>query len=724
MKKKAKIRSVRFGIRAKFSLIMIAGIALATIFIGITLFNQQKQKVQEEMISRGSIILKNIIPQTQQYFNTKDFLQSPGSKKLKRKKQKIVIKKNRESFTAVADYIDSYVSKDRMLDIAFLININLKNKTITPKNYNKIWKSRDSAEYIYFENRSSKRKKNLIKVRLSNDPTLKSTIFSHYMKNLDTGTYLGFTEGRRKAEEDFVIVGMPVFKNKSQVKLYRGYNSLNNVFLSSKRKAEYFNKLKKKYYKIFLSKIIRQGINLDYKLTLDSKNKKKLFSYFINKRNFNLSGINRTEMKLLRTVLNDRVEKVIKKDTITLSQVKNEFRSIRQNYKIKRKKNLDEEKLWINFYNFSIRNNVPVDSSFSLKQLAKISYRQDLAGITGFFYLRKHFFGLMTQNRNEIIDLIISILIRCIAVALFFPTFIIRRISSLAQGAYEIGKGDFSKSIELDGSDEISRLADILNVMTLNLKKGREEMLIKQRMEEELKTAQDIQSTLLPEVFPEISGIEYGAFYSAQSESGGDYYDFIDLGDNRLGIAIADVSGHGVGAGMVMGMTRTLLHTYCKKTDNSKKIFEQINEYLYENTASNFFVTMFYAILDLNSMTMKFTSGGHSPGIILRNNKLMELPAGGIALGATSNTTLSPLTDIKEIKLQKGDCFIQYTDGVDEAMDSGRNEYGVERFHQALIANSGKSPQKIIDSVIQDLNRFTGKIPQHDDITLISLKIQ
>jgi len=260
--------------------------------------------------------------------------------------------------------------------------------------------------------------------------------------------------------------------------------------------------------------------------------------------------------------------------------------------------------------------------------------------------------------------------------------------------------------------------------MTRNLKTAREEMLVKQRMEEELKTAQSIQSTLLPESLPEIETLEFGAYYLAQTESGGDYYDFIDLENGSLGIAMADVSGHGVGAGMVMGMTRTLLHTYCQKTDDSKKIFESINKYLYENTASNYFVTMFYSILNLSTLKMKFTSAGHSPGVILRDKKLMELPAGGIALGATSNTTMSPLTEKKEVQLQKGDYFIQYTDGVDEAMDAKNNEFGVDRFHKALLDNYGKHPQQMIESVINTLNKFTGNVQQHDDITMIIIRIK
>jgi sigma-B regulation protein RsbU (phosphoserine phosphatase) len=195
------------------------------------------------------------------------------------------------------------------------------------------------------------------------------------------------------------------------------------------------------------------------------------------------------------------------------------------------------------------------------------------------------------------------------------------------------------------------------------------------------------------------------------------------LGDGKLGIAIADVSGHGVGSGLVMAMTRTLLHIYCMKSTNTKKIFELINEYLKNNTASNYFVTMFYGILDMRSHLLTYSSAGHSPAMILRKGAIIDLPAGGVALGAASPEIFSRHADIMEFRLQPGDYFIQYTDGVDESMDSRGNEYGIDRFKKALLQGAGKTPVKMIDGVIADIRAFTGATSQHDDITMIICKI-
>jgi sigma-B regulation protein RsbU (phosphoserine phosphatase) len=243
-------------------------------------------------------------------------------------------------------------------------------------------------------------------------------------------------------------------------------------------------------------------------------------------------------------------------------------------------------------------------------------------------------------------------------------------------------------------------------------------------MEKELLTAQQIQAALLPKKFPDIRGIEFGAYYSAQTESGGDYYDFIDIGGGRLGVTIADVSGHGVGSGLVMAMTRTLLHTYCATISSTKKIFEIMNDYLKTNTASNYFVTMFYGILNLESLRMSYSSAGHCLPILIRGGRIRQLPAGGMALGVASGEMFSKVTDIKEIQLQQGDYFVQYTDGVDEAMDADRNEFGLDRFQKVLLAHEGKSPQEMVREIVKEIDSYTGAIPQHDDITMIIIKIK
>ncbi len=173
-----------------------------------------------------------------------------------------------------------------------------------------------------------------------------------------------------------------------------------------------------------------------------------------------------------------------------------------------------------------------------------------------------------------------------------------------------------------------------------------------------------------------------------------------------------------------MAMTRTLLHVFCNKTDNTSAILKNINLYLKENTASNYFVTMFYGILDLNKKKLTYSSAGHNPVLILRDGKITELEAGGIALGATGNEMFSKMSKVNEISLKTNDIIIQTTDGIDEAMNSKDEEFGTDRLNDAVLKHVGKSPQELIDGVIKVLNGFTGNIQQHDDITIIAVEIK
>lgn len=727
MKKKFKnVRKIRFGLRYKFSIVIIAGIAFVSTLIGLAVFNQHQLEIQEEMHRLGEIILKGSADDAQKHLYYDYIIDKNRKKDLSDKKIKDLKDKRKESLLKAADYFAGIVKKEKFLDIAFLIKVNWKDIDIN-------WNDKDQAEYIYFS-----RKKGKIHSINKSDPQLKPSIFRHYMHKINTKTYLAFTKGRDKTEKSFVLVGMPLFKNLFRQKdksFYNEYLQFQRPIFKSIKDIRLFKKKQKYFERKFIQRLVFHNTSLNYLINLDKKRKQKILYYFI-PRYFDIKSLKKREKNELKNLFMNLLETKIADNQINLFELKKiiisltkkynlplkESRSKRKSKKISQKKQ-DPKEFWKKLYYFLRNNKIDVSSPIQLEQLALLSFRKDLSGIVGLFLLRTEFFSEIKKSRDEIINLSISILFRCIFIALFFPTFIIRSVSTLATGALEIGKGNLDKKIDIPGSDELGRLADIFNVMTSNLKNAQESMLEKQRMQEELKTAQYIQQTLLPEEYPDLPNIEYGAYYSAQTESGGDYFDFIKLENNNLGIAIADVSGHGVGSGLVMAMTRTLLHIFCKKYTSTKKILNEINDYLYINTASNYFVSMFYAILDIKHKKLNFSSAGHNPGILLRNNDLKELPAGGIALGAVGIDTFQKMTDTKSITLQKGDFFIQYTDGIVEAMDKDNNEYGEERFYEAIKRNSGKSPNDLIESIISDVSRFTGGIQQNDDITMIAIKI-
>lgn len=750
-KKNLKVRKVIFGIRFKFSIIIILAVVFASVLIGFALINQDEAKTRETLQRQATTILQGIADQAQIFLHNKHILNSPYQTPISplranslRKDQSDAIKNMREYFSSV---IGKELSKtrpeDRLLDIAFIIDITWNDLTVD-------WKRPDQSRYFYFNRITGEP---FVQKGGWNDPLLEPTIFKHYMTTVDTKTYIGFADIADvqdqfkylfKDKPDYIIVGIPLFNEKTD--LYDRYiefkqgsiakNALQKYKSSKKDPQEkiterlkitdeslkQYLKIKESLPKEFLDRIIKSGLNLDYFAELTSEAQIEIVVNFLLNRSA-AYRLKQEQQKIFAHSLKSSIQTKITNNRISAATIKETWS--RLNKKLNPKEPLKTNGTQFNqdLYYHLVRYNIQVGTTKTLDELANISFKKDLAGILGLYFFRQKYFPEMIQNRNTIINLMISILLRAIFLALLFPTFIIRSITKLADGALIIGKGNFEKRIDISGSDEIGRLADIFNIMTGNLKKAQEMKIEKMRMERELITAQEIQAALLPESFPNVKGMDFAAYYSAQTESGGDYYDVIDLGNGQLGITIADVSGHGVGSGLVMAMTRTLLHTYSQKILNTKKIFEIINDYLKKNTASNYFVTMFYGIFNTETLKLTYSSAGHCLPILVRDGKIRQLPGGGIALGATSNEMFLKLIDIKEIQLQRGDYFVQYTDGIDEAMNIASEEYGLERFQKSLLESSNKAPEDLIKSVIGDINAFTGNIPQHDDITMIVFRI-
>lgn len=727
MGKKIDVRNIIFGIRLKFSLVMIVSMVFVSLLIGMAIFKQYENSIQKEMKRTGGTVLKGVIDNTWSYLRLKRVLNSINYADKKNSQKKRIKKNYKESKKRMKSYLASVIKKEKILDIAFLIDINWKDFNFNPK-------KRKNTQYKYFDKYSGSlfvidtSKKNQKNYNFTSrdgkyDENLETTVYTHFMNNIDISPFQTTAKARKGSKEKFVIIGVPVFYNHSKdLKLYKNYLQFKNKEASNKKEIILSKKLKKYYKNLFLNRIIKNEIDIDYKLKLTKRKKRYPLSFFY--KNYETKRLTRIQKKELKKEYYEVLNSKISDNHINISELNNILLTIQRKYNTPLKKKIKTKKIDKLFYNYIKYKKIKISSEKTLDQLALASFRKDIVGIIGTYLNRKLVYSEMEKNRDSIINLIISILIRSIFVALFFPTFIIRSIKTLGRGAYEIGKGDFDRKIELSGSDELGRLADIINIMTGNLREAEKEKIVKMRMENELKTAQMIQEALLPENFPELPAISYGSYYSAQSESGGDYYDFIDLEDNKLGITIADVSGHGVGSGLVMAMTRTLLHVFCKKTENTNAIMKNINSYLKENTASNYFVTMFYGILDLNKMKLTYTSAGHNPVLILRDGKINELEAGGIALGATGNEMFSKLSKINEVSLMKNDIIIQTTDGIDEAMNSKDEEFGTERLNKAILKNTGKSPQELINGVIDELNNFTGNIEQHDDITIIAVEIK
>jgi len=242
-------------------------------------------------------------------------------------------------------------------------------------------------------------------------------------------------------------------------------------------------------------------------------------------------------------------------------------------------------------------------------------------------------------------------------------------------------------------------------------------------VERELKVVADIQRSLLPRTLPDIPGLELAVHYQTSQWAGGDYYDFFELPDGRWGFLIADVSGHGTPAAVMMAVLHSLAHGHPGHPDPPSALLEHVNRRLSAHyTARNeVFVTAFYAIYDPARRQLVYSCAGHNPPQLKRCSlgridSVEEV--GGPPLGLFADVAYAQAT----LSLQPGDILVLYTDGVTEAMDSRNKQFGLEQLN-SILARCGLGASELRDVILESLDRFTGGNAAHDDRTLLVAKI-
>lgn len=260
---------------------------------------------------------------------------------------------------------------------------------------------------------------------------------------------------------------------------------------------------------------------------------------------------------------------------------------------------------------------------------------------------------------------------------------------------------------------------------TVELVRLSEEHTEKQRLEQELKLAHDIQQMLLPDRAPQVDGFSIAAFSSPALEVGGDYYDFIWVDEEKrhLGVAIADVSGKGIPGAMIMTVVRCTMRATAPGNLSPRDVLIRLNERVYADTGENVFVTITYGILDVHERKFTFSRAGHEPLVMVGINTALSLSSPtGIAMGLVESDMFSILEE-RTVKFTPGDTAVFYTDGVVEAMDSENREYGQKRFFDLIESNRTCRPQDIIKKTLDDISDFIGENPQHDDITMVAMRM-
>ena len=239
----------------------------------------------------------------------------------------------------------------------------------------------------------------------------------------------------------------------------------------------------------------------------------------------------------------------------------------------------------------------------------------------------------------------------------------------------------------------------------------------RERIEQELRVARQIQRSLLPEATPELYGWQLAAYYKPAREVGGDFYDFLELEDERLGLVVGDATGKGMPAALVMATTRGMLRAVAQSLDSPGEVLARVNDALCPDIPSEMFVTCFYAILDPKSGSLSYANAGHDLPYLWHEGDAKELRARGMPLGLMPEMSY----DEREAVLREGDCVLFYSDGLVEAHDPHYEMFGFPRLG-ALIAEHGNQ-RSLVDSLLKELYYFVGeRWEQEDDITLLTLE--
>jgi sigma-B regulation protein RsbU (phosphoserine phosphatase) len=246
----------------------------------------------------------------------------------------------------------------------------------------------------------------------------------------------------------------------------------------------------------------------------------------------------------------------------------------------------------------------------------------------------------------------------------------------------------------------------------------------KKRLDHDLEIARDIQRILLPSEAPAIDGFQISGINVPARQVSGDYFDYIRVDDERLGVAIADVSGKGVPASLIMAICRSVLRAEAARNPSPADVLRKVNRQLYPDIKEDMFISMAYLILDHHRDSITLARAGHDAPLLYKRQSQTVTPvkSPGMVVGIDSGNVFDRLTVDFAISLERDDCLVLYTDGVTETLNAEGDEFGLDRVIQTVRARANDGAQAIVKKIIQDVRDFTGSLPQNDDITLIAIR--
>ncbi len=301
---------------------------------------------------------------------------------------------------------------------------------------------------------------------------------------------------------------------------------------------------------------------------------------------------------------------------------------------------------------------------------------------------------------------------------------ITRAIADLYRGTQYVQSGDFSHRVPIEHRDQLGELGQSFNEMTGSISGLIEEQNKRQRLENEISIAREVQNQLFPSTLPSVPGVEIEAICKAARSVSGDYYDFIQLSPTHVAIAIADISGKGISAALLMASLQAALRSQML-TDGTERLstaelVARLNKHLVRNTGDDRFATFFIAVYDSATRTLRYTNAGHLPSFLVCHGKSARLDKGGMVLGVVEDYGYEEGT----IVVGPDALLIGYSDGLVEPENVYGEEFGIRRLEETSVRLQGAAPLMVAESLMAAAEEWAGTPEQADDMTVIVARLR
>ncbi len=336
---------------------------------------------------------------------------------------------------------------------------------------------------------------------------------------------------------------------------------------------------------------------------------------------------------------------------------------------------------------------------------------------------------LLASERRKIIFLTIIGLAFGIGGIYILSNYFVSPIVRIVERVRKFTSGDVETELPLEGMEEYFEISKALNEMMSRLRRDRENIIERERVAKEIEVAGEIQKTLLPRDLPDIPGLRLDAFYRAASRISGDLYDIFQIDERNFCFLVADVSGKGIPASLIMSALRTVIRIHARGKRSSHDILKAVNKYISNDIPRGIFITIFLAVFDTKTRKMNFVSAGHNPLIYVgseeKEARLLNPPGVPLGLPLGDEREFSNKLEQQFIQIRGGDKLFIYSDGVTEAMNRLGEKYGLDRlvnvFNEKLSADGYQDPKKITEFILSDIDTHCGLATQADDITFMTI---